>query len=106
MDTEIKKLMDKGVTLEELKGAKRKKKASLTYYLDSLQGPAILFGRAIASGFDVNYLENWTDRVEKLTIENVNKSAHTLFADDNLPVTGILLPQEKPQAKAVKGGKE
>ena len=38
------------------KAAKGKKKAGLTYYLDSLQGPAILFGRAITSGFDLDYL--------------------------------------------------
>lgn len=94
MDMEVTKLLDKGVTLEEMNDAKNKKKASLTYYLDSLQGPAILFGRAIASGFDTDYLESWSDRIEKLTIDDVNKTADTVFAKDNMPVVGILLPQE------------
>jgi zinc protease len=98
LNAEIKKIAEGGVTLEELKSAKSRKMASLTYYLDSLQGPAILFGRAIASGFDMDYLENWKDRVGKLSIEDVGKSAKALFANDNLPVTGLLLPQEKPQA--------
>ena len=97
---------EKGVTLEELKGAKSKKKASMLYYLDSLQGPAILFGRAIASGFNMDYLENWNGRMEKLTIDDVNRAANTVFADDNLPVTGIFLPREKTQPQPDKGGKE
>ena len=66
-------------------------------YLDSLQGPAILFGRALTGGFDINYLENWNKRVKKLTIDDVNKSANALFSEDNHPITGILLPQEKPE---------
>lgn len=100
MDMEIRKLMDKGVTPAELKGAQSKKKAGLTYYLDSLQGPAILFGRAIASGFDADYLESWNARIERLTPADIGTASNALFAVDNMPVTGILLPQEKP----VKGG--
>jgi len=45
----------------------------------------------------MDYLENWNDRVEKLTIDDVNKAALAIFASDNLPVTGLLLPQEKPK---------
>jgi len=97
IDAEIRKLTKKGITIEELKSAKSKKKASLIYYLDSLQGPAILFGRALTSGFDTDYLENWNERIEKLTIDDVNKSANTMFSEDNLPITGILLPQKKPE---------
>ncbi|MCK5658724.1 MAG: insulinase family protein [Alphaproteobacteria bacterium] len=97
IDAEVRKLTKKGITIEELKSAKSKKKASLTYYLDSLQGPAILFGRAITSGFDMDYLENWNERVEKLTIDDVNKSANTMFSEDSLPIIGILLPQKKPE---------
>ena len=106
LNAEIKKLAETGITLEELKSAKSRKKATMTYYLDSLQGPAILFGRTIASGFDMDYLENWNERIGKLTIDDVNKAAKALFANDNLPVTGILLPQPKPQAPPAKGEKK
>jgi len=100
LDSEIMALAAKGVTPDEIKDAMSKKKAGLMYYLDSLQGPAILFGRAIVSGFDIGYFENWNGRVEKLTAAEVNKAAGAIFASDNLPVTGILLPQEKqPPAK-------
>ncbi len=95
LDAEIKKLVASGVTPEELKSAQHRKVASRIYYLDSLQGPAILFGRALASGFDMGYLENWTDRIGKLTVAEVNKAANALFSDDNQPVIGLLLPQDK-----------
>ena len=95
LDAEVKKIVDSGVTPEELKSAQHRKVASRIYYLDSLQGPAILFGRALASGFDMDYLENWTDRLGKLTVADVNKATNALFSNDNLPVTGLLLPQTK-----------
>ncbi len=102
MDLEVRNLVENGVTPQELTGAKSKKKAGLTYYLDSLQGPAILFGRATASGFDMDYLEKRDERLEKLTAADINKAAQELFVAGNLPVTGILLPQEKP----AQGGKQ
>jgi len=92
LDQEAAKLADAGVTPEELKSAQHRLIATRFYYLDSLQGPAILFGRALASGFDISYLENWTDRIGKLTVPDVNKAAKTLFAPESIPVTGFLLP--------------
>lgn len=92
LDAAIKKLTDEGITPEELHSAQKRKIASRTYYLDSLQGPAILFGRAISSGFDMDYLENWTDRIGKLAVPDIDKAARALLARDNPPVTGLLLP--------------
>lgn len=94
LDAEVGKLLSEGVTAAELQGAKSRKKASQTYALDSLQGPAMLFGRAIASGFDADYVETLQDRVQKLQPDDINKAAAAQFAADNVPVTGILLPQE------------
>ena len=93
LDMEVKKLVDNGITPEELKSAQKRTTAARIYYLDSLQGPAILFGRALASGFDTGYLENWTDRIGKLTVADVNKATRELFAPENIPITGFLLPQ-------------
>ncbi len=95
LQAEVQKLLKDGVTATELQGAKNRKKASLTYALDGLQGPAMLFGRAIASGFDVNYVETLAERAQKLQPDDINKAAAAQFAADNIPVTGILLPQEK-----------
>lgn len=102
MDAEVRRLLEKGVTAEELKAAKSKKKAELIYYLDSLQGPAILFGRAIASGFDIGYVENRNARLDKLTAGDVNRATQMLFAANNLPVTGILLPRPENKKRGTK----
>jgi zinc protease len=93
IDAEIKKLAEGGVTPEELKSAQQRKIANRIYYLDSLQGPAIVFGRALASGFDMDYLENWTDRMRKLTVTDVDKAADIIRSRETLPVTGLLLPE-------------
>jgi zinc protease len=104
IDKEIARLMDTGVTLEELKGARTRALASFTYYRDSLQGPALLFGRTLASGFDVDYLENRSTRIEKLTIDDINDAADAVFKSGDMPVTGVLLPAP-PQAPEHKEGK-
>lgn len=95
LSKEIESLRKNGVTAVELADAKKRKKASLTYYLDSLQGPALLFGRALASGFDIDYLENWDARIEKLSVNDVNKAAEDVFADHNASILGALLGREK-----------
>jgi len=103
---EITHVLAKGVTLEELNSAKSRSRASVTYYLDSLQGPAILFGRALASGFSLDYVENRLIRLEKLTIDDIAAAARLVFQSTDLPVTGILLPQDKAPQAADKGAVE
>lgn len=104
IDQEVATLLEKGISEDELKSAKSRKLASFTYYLDSLQGPAMLFGRALASGFTMDYVENEAERLEKATIGDINKAARTVFKSNNLPVTGILMPE--PKLPAAKGSKK
>ncbi|MDE1152361.1 MAG: pitrilysin family protein [Micavibrio sp.] len=96
IDKEIKLLLDKGVTLEEVNGSKSRLQANFTYYRDSLQGPAMLFGRALASGMGMDFIENRLDRIGKLTIDDINDAADTVFTSPDLPITGVMLPQPKP----------
>ncbi|TAL27873.1 MAG: insulinase family protein [Alphaproteobacteria bacterium] len=105
IDKEIARLLDRGVTLEELKKAKSRTLASFTYYRDSLQGPALLFGRTLASGFDMDYVENRPARVEKLTIDDINDAADAILRSGDVPVTGVLLPappKSQPAKKETK----
>lgn len=96
---EINRLRDKGVTLEELNAAKSRTAASFTYYLDSLQGPALLFGRALCSGFDVDYVQNRLDRITALAIEDINAAADKILRPENLPITGLLTAPAGTAAK-------
>ena len=102
LDREMEKLLSGGITEEELTGAKARKTASLSYYLDSLQGPAMVVGRALASGFSIDHVENEAARIEKLGVGDINKSIQNLLRPANLPVTGILLPERSDAKK--KGG--
>lgn len=96
IDLDIQTILDKGVTPEELASAKARALANFTYYRDSLQGPALLFGRALCSGFSADYIENRSDRLQKLTVDDISAAAKTVFAGADKPVTGVLLPPQKP----------
>lgn len=93
LNEEIKKLLEKGITEEELQAAKNRAIASFTYYRDSLQGPAMLFGRALASGFDIDDIEDRETRINAVSSEDIHGAARQVLGA--LPVTGILLPGEK-----------
>lgn len=101
---EIKTLIEKGITEEELKSAQDRAQAATTYFLDSLQGPALIFGRALTSGFDMDYPEYWRDRIGALTVEDINKAADKVFTDIPAPVTGLLLPATPEPAADKEGG--
>ncbi len=100
IERETQLLLDKGITAEELAAAKSRKAASITYYLDSLQGLALIFGRALSSGFDVNYVQNKLARIEALAVDDINAVAATIMAGDNLPVAGLLTVPSQTTPKA------
>ncbi len=95
LDEEIALLLAKGITEDELKSSKSKIKASSIYARDSLQGPAMIFGRALTNGFSMDYIENYTDRIQQLNLTEINDSVKLVFNEDNKPVTGILLSKNK-----------
>ncbi len=96
LQQEIQELVSRGVTLEELEGAKKRRLASLTYYLDSLQGPALLIGRALSSGYSLEDVQSMPDRIKKITLDDISTAAKIVFSADNKPVTGVMLPQKNP----------
>jgi zinc protease len=58
---------------------------------DSLQGPAMSFGTALASGRTIEDVEEWPERIGAVTVEQVNAAARAVLGQTN-PVTGLLLP--------------
>ena len=81
-----------GVKAEELNDSQKRLMNAAIYARDSLQYPAMIFGRALTAGFDIDYIENWTTRIETATIDEVSNAAKIIFAEDNKPVTAILRP--------------
>lgn len=96
---EINKLIDEGVTEQELKEAVTRLQSEAIYARDSLSGPAFVFGHALTTGSTIDDVEYWTDNIEGVTQDNIrNVAAQFLNIDENrnTPVViGYLLPQDE-----------
>jgi zinc protease len=91
LEREIARLLEAGVTAEEVATAKRRMLAEAAYARDSLTGPAQALGAALATGQSVDDVESWPVRIDAVTAEQVNAAARSVLSKPN-PVTGLLLP--------------
>ncbi len=89
---EIEKVLENGVTAEEVATAKRRLVAAAVYARDGLSTGANVLGRALASGQSVEDVESWPQRIEAVTVEQVNAAVRALLREEN-SVTGVLLPK-------------
>ncbi len=92
VEAEIKKLLDQGVTPEEVERAKTRMQAEAVYERDSLTGPANIFGAALATGRSIEDVESWPERIGKVTVDEVNAAAKFVIREQEA-VTGVLLPE-------------
>ena len=91
LEREIAKLLEAGVTDEEVATAKRRMLAEAAYARDSLTGPAQALGAALATGQSVDDVESWPVRIDAVTAAQVNAAARSVLSKTN-HVTGLLLP--------------
>jgi zinc protease len=91
MDKEIAKLLDKGVTAEELERAKARLVAANIYARDALGTGPRLYGAQLAIGRTIADIDRWPDDVQKVTVDQVNQAAHTVLQPQRA-VTSLLLP--------------
>ena len=91
LEAEIQKLVEKGVTEEEVATAKKRMLAEAAYARDSLTGPAQTLGAAITTGQTIDDVENWPVRIDAVTADQVNAAARAVLGKTN-HVTGLLLP--------------
>lgn len=89
---EIAKLLDQGVTEDEVAAARKRLKASAVYARDSLSTAPNVLGRALATGQTVDDVEAWPDRIAKVTAAEVIAAARDVLRDAQ-SVTGVLLPK-------------
>ncbi len=93
---ELKLLIDQGVTETELSAAIKRMQASAIYALDSLSGPAMIFGQSLTTGSSIDDLEYWTRDIAAVTAAQVQEAAK-IYLDPDAPgkqpaVTAYLLP--------------
>jgi zinc protease len=89
---EIAKLLQDGVTEDEVATAKARLAAGAVYARDSLSTAPRVFGRALTTGSTVADVEAWPDRIATVTVEQVMAAARAVFRDES-SVTGVLLPE-------------
>lgn len=100
-EEEIKKVIAQGVSDAEVKESIQKLEDEAIFARDSLAGPAMIFGQAMATGSSVADIENWPQDIAKITSQDVVRVAKTYLDENNpwvrAPINGYLLPAEKPQ---------
>ncbi len=94
MEAELAKVLDAGVSDEDVQRAKTRTLAEAIFALDSLATGARIFGSALASGRTIDEVENWPHRIEAVTTEAVNAAARAVLKDQP-SVTSLLLAAEK-----------
>jgi len=90
---EIARLLEGGVTEAEVAAAKRRLRAAAIFARDSLGTGPNIFGRALTTGQSVADVESWPERIEAVTVEQVDAAARAVLLE-NRSVTGLLLPAE------------
>lgn len=91
IDGVIENLRQNGVTQEELDRARASYLAEFIYTSDSQSRMARHFGWRLATGMTVADVENWPDRVKRVTVDDLREVARKYLVDNN-SVTGYLLP--------------
>jgi zinc protease len=101
LDDQLRILIKGGVTDDELKDAKTRMEAASAYARDSLEGPVMIFGYALATGQTVDDVEFWPHDISQVTAQQVQDAAKKYLdpdaAYDHSPVTGYMLPEAAAQ---------
>ncbi len=92
MDEEVKRLVEGGVTAEEVDRAEHRLRADVVYARDSLQAGARAIGEALTTGTGIEQVETWPNRIAAVTPAQVTEAARLIFRDER-SVTGVLLPK-------------
>ncbi len=89
MDALVADVLENGITQDELDRTKRFLLAQSVYARDNVQGAARIFGEALTNGRTTDDVESWPDRIQRVTLDEVNAAARQVF-DKKLSVTGLL----------------
>jgi zinc protease len=88
---EMKKLLDGGVTAEEVERAQNQLLAAAIYSQDSLASGPRIYGTALSTGSTVADVDAWPQRISAVTRDEVVAAARHVWRDDGA-VTALLTP--------------
>ena len=86
--------LESGLDQADIDSAKQRLVDASIFERDSLMGPAMVLGRALTSGMSIDYVENWPDRIEAITADDIGKATAEVFKGEDKPVRAYLLPEE------------
>jgi zinc protease len=101
LDAEIDKLLEDGVTAEEVARVQQRMIAEAVYARDSLTTAVRVFGSALTTGSTIEDVEAWPERIAAVTPDEVIDAARKVF-DRTRSVTGRLVPAAPSAAGAVR----
>lgn len=97
LDKEIATLLAKGVTEKNVARALNTMQAEAIYARDSVGGGARVIGAALSSGLTIADVEEWPERIRRVTKDQINAAAKAVLLIKN-SVTGLLLPLKKKES--------
>jgi zinc protease len=97
-DKVLASVVDKGVTEDELKTAKERMIADMVYAHDSQTTLAQMYGAALTTGSTVDKVFSWTDRINKVTAEQVHEVAQR-YLEKQRSATGYLVQEKSVRAE-------
>jgi zinc protease len=92
LDEVLDRLLKDGPTDEEVARAKQRLTAAAAFARDSLRGPAMALGGALAIGRSIEDVETWPQRIQAVTREQIIDAAKAVLRIEN-SVTATLLPK-------------
>ncbi|SDE50259.1 zinc protease [Rhodospira trueperi] len=93
VEAEIARLLEEGVTDEEVEGAKRRLRASVVFARDSIFMTARIVGAALATGATLEEIERWPEDIAAVTPDDVMAAARAVFDGSAGSATAVLLPE-------------
>ncbi len=92
-EEEVAAFMQREIPPQDLERVKNSLKASAIYLRDGLQSQAYMLGQLVMLGFEVEFFNDWTAKIDAVTAEEILKAAKDTV-QENIAVTGILLPEK------------
>ncbi|MER9631720.1 pitrilysin family protein [Mesorhizobium sp. M0296] len=92
VDAEIARIAKDGVTSDELEKSKDRFVRSMIFARDKQEDMANIYGSTLATGGNVQDVQQWPDRIRKVTADQVKEVA-ARYLNLNHATTGYLLPE-------------
>ncbi|MBX3581596.1 MAG: insulinase family protein [Rhizobiaceae bacterium] len=96
VDAEIARIATEGVDDQELEAARNRFVRSMIFARDNQSSMANIYGASLATGSTVQEIDEWPERLKKVTAADIQRVAAKYIKAGNA-VTGYLLPAEPVQ---------